>query len=532
VVPGKKYAPEDYLEIIWRRKWLVIVPLLVSAVGTFLYSRTLPNVYRSQATVLIIPQQVPEKFIRPTVDEAITARLDLMRQQILSRARLERIIEEFDLYREERRTMLLDQVVEQMKRDINVTVQRVGRRQSPNHFVVSFDSRNPETAVRVAERLAALFVREHLEGRTIQTESTIQFLQRQADEKLRELQDHDRRLEAFKRANAGRLPGEVETNIQLMFNARQQIQNLTDGIDRDRERRLAVERLISEESAVVPLPVTRPLPADAPLRPMPAAQQLAAARAALDTLLLRLKEDHPDVRLARARIRDLEQKAEAEALQQPVSVAAGAAPVTPEEAERQKRIARLRNELNTLDNDVRDKQLALQRAQATLTDQERRVQAAPGLQSELADLMRGREAVQATYDGLLKKLEDAKLASSLEQQQVSQQLRIVDPARRPDRPRSPDRVRMNMIGALAGLGFGLLIAGILEYRDTSLRTDEDVLVALSLPVLALVPTMNTPKKVAPRRWRGLLLGSSAGAVVVLTLAAVAWKLGLFEIWGR
>jgi uncharacterized protein involved in exopolysaccharide biosynthesis len=73
VVPGKKYAPEDYLEIIWRRKWLIIIPLVVSAIGTFIYSQTLPNIYRSQATVLIIPQQVPEKFIRPTVDESITA---------------------------------------------------------------------------------------------------------------------------------------------------------------------------------------------------------------------------------------------------------------------------------------------------------------------------------------------------------------------------------------------------------------------------------------------------------------------------
>ena len=137
-----------------------------------------------------------------------------------------------------------------------------------------------------------------------------------------------------------------------------------------------------------------------------------------------------------------------------------------------------------------------------------------------------------SYDGLLKKLQDAKLGLSLEQQQVSQQLRIVDPARRPDRPRSPDRVRMNMIGALAGLGFGLLVAGLLEYRDTSLRTDEDVLVALSLPVLALVPTMQTPRRVAPRRWRGLLLGSSAGVAVIVSLAAAAWKFGLFDAWGR
>jgi hypothetical protein len=91
---------------------------------------------------------------------------------------------------------------------------------------------------------------------------------------------------------------------------------------------------------------------------------------------------------------------------------------------------------------------------------------------------------------------------------------------------------MNLIGALAGLGFGLLVAGLLEYRDTSLRTDEDVIVALSLPVLALVPTMRSdPDHVRARRRRGLLLGSSLGVMVLVSLAA-AWGLGFFERWSR
>jgi uncharacterized protein involved in exopolysaccharide biosynthesis len=114
VVPGKKYTPEDYVRIIWRRKWLLLVPLVLSAAGTFVYSRTLPNIYRSQALVLIIPQQIPEKYIRPTIDDSVTARLDLMRQQILSRARLEAIIKEFDLYRDERKVLLMDQVIDQI----------------------------------------------------------------------------------------------------------------------------------------------------------------------------------------------------------------------------------------------------------------------------------------------------------------------------------------------------------------------------------------------------------------------------------
>lgn len=528
MVPGKKYAPEDYLEIIWRRKWLLIVPLVLSAVGTFIYSQTLPNRYRSEALVLIIPQQVPEKFIAPTVGGSISARLDLMRQQILSRARLEAIITEFDLYPQERKVLLMDQVVDLMKADVGVRVQVVNRRESPNHFWVSYDSSNPRTARAVAERLSSLFVREHAEGRTLQTDATIQFLQRQVDEKLRELQEYEGRLEAFKRANAGRLPEDIGTGLQLLMGARQQIQALTDGIGRDRERQIVVERMISDEVALGSAlsPLAPPVPV-APTGPQPAAQQLAAARASLDAMLLRLKEDHPDVRIARARIEELEKQAEAEALQLPVSLGTDVA-TSPAEIDRQKRIQKMRAELDTLDRAIKAKQTSLERAQANLADLERRIQAAPGLQAELADLMRGQQTVQSTYNNLLAKLQDAKLGASLEQQQVSQQLRIVDPPRVPDRPRSPDRVRMNVLGAFGGLGFGLLLAGLLEYRDTSLRTDEDVLVALSLPVLAIVPTMRTTP---PRRPRWRLLGASSAGVLFVALAAVAWRLGFFGAWG-
>ena len=252
----------------------------------------------------------------------------------------------------------------------------------------------------------------------------------------------------------------------------------------------------------------------------------------LQTLLLRFKEDHPDVKTLKSHIRDLEQKAEAEALQQPVGEPVAVAVLTPGEAARQKRISQLRGELERLDREIKGKQAAIQRAQGTLAEQEKRVQAAPALQAQLSDMMRGYETLRNTHETLLKKLQDAKLASSLEQRQVSQQFRIVDPARRPTRPYSPDRIRLNLLGATAGLGFGLLIVGLLEYRDTSLRTDNDVLVALSLPVLALVPTMQTETDARGLRRRRLLFGSAAAAMILVSLVATAWKLRLFEQWVR
>ena len=129
------------------------------------------------------------------------------------------------------------------------------------------------------------------------------------------------------------------------------------------------------------------------------------------------------------------------------------------------------------------------RLESLSRDYKQRVDVAPALESELTQLMRDYETMQTTYTTLLKKSEDAKVASNVEERQVGQQFKIIDPARVPERPTSPDRLRMNLIGLLFGLGFGLAFAGLLEYRDTSLRTEEDVLVSVSLPVVALVPTV-------------------------------------------
>ena len=122
------------------------------------------------------------------------------------------------------------------------------------------------------------------------------------------------------------------------------------------------------------------------------------------------------------------------------------------------------------------------------------------------------------------------MAVNLERLQVGEQFRIVDPARIPERPSGPDRLRYALMGLLAGLGLGVAVAGLLEYRDTSLRTEADVLVALSLPVIAMIPTMVTTldrRKSGRRRW---MLMSAGAVTLVVSVAAIAWKLRLFQAW--
>src|SRR5215510_6156468 len=120
MIPGKKYTTDDFLQIAWRRKWIILIPFVVISVGTFIVVARLPNQYRSQTTILVVPQRVPDSYVRSTVTASIDERLRSISEQILSRSRLERIIHDFDLYRELRKKALLEDVVERMRRDITV----------------------------------------------------------------------------------------------------------------------------------------------------------------------------------------------------------------------------------------------------------------------------------------------------------------------------------------------------------------------------------------------------------------------------
>jgi polysaccharide chain length determinant protein (PEP-CTERM system associated) len=537
MLPGKKYGPDDYLKAAWARKWSIVIPALLISVATAVVSVYLPNRYRSSTTILIIPQRVPEDYVRPTVTARIDERLQVISQQILSRTRLERIIQEFNLYERERQRLIMEDVIERMRQDIGLNINS-GRRRNDDAsaFTVSYVSSDARTAMLVTERLASLFVQENLEDRELLADSTNQFLQAQLEDARRRLIDHEKKLEAFRQRNNGRLPSQVQSNLAMMQGAQNQLQTLLEAYNLDRDRLVALETALADAlAAPAPAPVVAsgPQTQEGPMAAGSAAQQLEAARAGLRALELRLRPDHADVRRARRIIAELEAKAEAEALQQPLSTA-GAPATTPVDRAAQARIAQLRLQIQELKQRLTTRKDEEARLQAQIQSYGTRVQAAPALESELAELMRDYATLQEAYTALLKKSEDSKIAVNLERRQIGEQFKILDGARLPERPISPDRLRINLMGTLGGLAFGLALAALREYRDSTFKTDDDLITTLALPVLAVIPVMVAALERRRRRKRKLLLASSASvAAALLAIAAVVvWRMRLIDAWLR
>src|SRR4029077_279561 len=152
--------PEDLLDISKRRWWLIVLPFLVVSIGTATYARLTPNLYRSETVILVVPQQVPESYVRATVTSRIEDRLQSIGQQILSRTFLERIIVDFDLYPKARKTTVMENIVDDMRRK-DISIEPI----KGDAFKVSYVSGNPHIAMKVTERLASLFIEENRRDR-------------------------------------------------------------------------------------------------------------------------------------------------------------------------------------------------------------------------------------------------------------------------------------------------------------------------------------------------------------------------------
>jgi hypothetical protein len=175
----------------------------------------------------------------------------------------------------------------------------------------------------------------------------------------------------------------------------------------------------------------------------------------------------------------------------PASADAEAAPAPPSVASvaRDRRLQELLSERDSLDRQIARKQEEEARIHREIASYQVRVEATPTRESGLIALTRDYETLQNIYTSLLSKKEDSAVAANLERRQIGEQFKVLDPARVPQTPFSPNRLQLNLMGLLAGLGCGLALAGLLEFRDATLKTEDDVRRCLALPALAAIPVL-------------------------------------------
>jgi polysaccharide chain length determinant protein (PEP-CTERM system associated) len=522
MLPGRIYTPDDIKGILWRGRWWILLPFALGLAMTPVIASYLPKLYRSETLLMVIPQRIPDSYVRSTVTDSVQDRLFSISDQILSRSRLERIIIDYGLYPEERRIETMEDVVGRMR--LSIVVLPPGREQS---FRVSYTSVDPATAQKVTARLASMFIEENIRERGNLAENTSVFLESQLEEAKVRLQEQEKKLEIYRRANTGELPSQLSTNLQGIQNGWMQVQNINESMNRAKERRLLIERELADlipatpsaegsESSTPPLSVVL----------LPSEQPLAEAKARLEEYRLRYTPNHPDIRALERTIRELEQRVKNEAL----------VPRTPDTRPTKEKLAQaaaydravrdLRRQLDDIDRQLKGYEEEAERARSEIKSYQARVESVPTRESELVELTRDYDTLHTLYTGLLAKQEDSKLAANLERRQIGEQFRILDPASLPERPYNQRKRLTTMFSAaIGGVILGLLFIAFRELRDSSFKLEQDVLRTLDLPVLALVPVMASDHERRVQRWRAIVVNVAGSAVLIGSVVfVVMWSL--------
>jgi polysaccharide chain length determinant protein (PEP-CTERM system associated) len=520
VIPGKQYTPDDVVRALWRWKWLILVLFVVVTTTTIVIARRLPDRYRAEVLIVTTPQSVSQEFVRATITPRtqIRDRLPTIKQEILSRARLEPIINDLDLYAAIRRTLPMETVIDRMRSDIAMSVV-----EGSESFRISYEAADtPLLAVQVTDRLAQAAIDENVKDRDLLVRATSSFLGGQLEDARHRLEEQEKRLEAYRLKYGPQLPTQLQSNMQAIQNTQLQIQSLIDSLNRDRDRRLLVARQLADLQSAQFMGETTAGSGSASFggggSDIAAAAQLERALADLRGLELRLTPEHPDVVRAKRLVEDLEKKVEQEA---GTKADGKTRPLTATEIAKRNRVKELETELESLDRQIAKKISDESELRATLAGYRARVEAVPTRESELASLTRDYDTLQSQYRSLLTKKEDSKVAEELERRQVGEQFKIADPPRRPERPYRPNRRMMALGGAAGGLALGLGLTLLLELGDRSLKTGADACLVVGRPVLGLIPRVVTAADRRQARWRHVAL-SLGLAVVFVGCATALW----------
>jgi polysaccharide chain length determinant protein (PEP-CTERM system associated) len=485
---------------IFRHYWWIL-PAAVIGCGALgvLAATLLPKKYTSETLVLVDQPTVPTEFVKPVVSEDLNHRLSSMQEQILSRSRLQPIIEKFDLYPEDRQRKSIEDLVEKLRTAVVVTPMEsmpgTQNRSLPG-FYVSVTYRNAETAQKVCAEITSMFMQQNTQEREQQAVHTTSFLSGQLEEAKKKLDDQDQRLAAFKRQYLGSLPEEEQTNLNLLSGMNSQLEANVQALSRAQQDKTFNESLLAQQEAgaAVVVPGARGASSETP------EQQLNALEDQLASMEARYTEEHPDVVKLKKQIEDF--KVRMSAAPKPKEPGEVTLPKT-ESFQMQQLRAKLRqDDLNIADLNKRQTQI-----QAQIAQFQGRLQASPVVEQQLKEITRNYQSAQDFYNDLQKKRQQSAMASELEHQQESEQFRILDPPNLPDKPSFPKRTIFGAGGLAAGFGMAFAIMYLIALLDKSMHSERDVQVCLNLPVLTTVPMLEISKPGSS----GLLGGSSLRA---------------------
>lgn len=498
----------------WRRvvryKWCISVTTLTLTLLFTMIIAKLPNLYEATTTILVNPQEVPEKYVSPAVSSDPYSRLNTITQQVLSRSRLEEIIDKFGLYGEHRKSLSAEELIEQMRNDITIQVKQ-GSGPELSSFTLTYVGKQPALVAEVANELASSFIRWNISSRELQVTGTKDFLSSELEAAKQNLQRQEGKLVQFKVKHPGETPDQLASNFQALSGLRTALEANADSMNRLDEQRMLLKRLAE---------VTR-LDAS-PDRSVTERGRLELEKQQLATTIQELREHYfehyPDVVRATRRLDEI--SGALESLPEDVS-----GPDSNTESE--DFAASVRLEL--IDKEMKRLQNEQNQIQSRIASYEAKIAAAPLLEQQVVELTRDYDISKQHYQSLLDSTFNIGMAADLEQKQKGERFTVLDLAQVPQKPAKPRRKLFILLSGFVALGLSIFGALVKDTINPAIKTETELksLLPTGVRVMGQIPRIEIASDTRrQRRWA--ILAFVVCLVMCLALIRVIWDMHLLS----
>jgi protein tyrosine kinase modulator len=497
--PSLNDTVERFGGILRSRRWWILGPLWSVSVAVAAFAMHLPSRYLSQATLLVVQQQVSQKYVQPDSTTSIPAAVQAMKLEVLSRSRLLQIINDLGLYDSGTERSAPELLVERMRKDIDIQpLESSPGRNDFDAFTISFTAETPHLAQEVTSRLTSLFIEQNLKNRGEQAADTTKFLAEQLDAAKQRLAQQEQRLQAFKTENLGELPEQQQTNLAALTDTRYRLETIAATLLQTQQQQISIEASLNDRLARLESEKTALLAQYTPRYPgvVQKDREIAKVQSVLDRL-------HAE-RAAPIQVQDAPQ--DYSSVDDPVL----AGIIRQAEANAAQRESLLKQQ---------------QRLRGESNEYQNRLSLTPVREQQLSGILRDYDLFRQDYTDLLNKKLQSDLTTSLEEDQKGQHFRLVDAPSLPLKPFGSKRLKICLSGMAGGIFLGVALGFLMDMRDSSFHNEKALAQTFVLPVVLGVPMVRTRAEQRLRSWRTRFEWFAAS---VMTLAMFAAEFYVFR----
>jgi uncharacterized protein involved in exopolysaccharide biosynthesis len=557
-----KIEIQDYKGFIGRRKTTFMITFLLIFLIVGIRALSLPSIYRSEATILIKGQEIPQDYVKSTMTSYAEERLQLVSRQIMMRSKLMEIINKFDLYREIRDSGSVNNLIKKMTDDISLQTisadvidKRTGKeREATIAFSLAYDGKDPVIVQKVANELASLYLKEELKTRERLTSGATSFFQQEAEDVGKQIRNLENRISNFKKAHIGELPEHNQLNLQA-------ITRLEIAIDQVNLKVRSLQKKIvnlNEQIANVD-PISPVVSQDGKMTTNPKVR-LKQLRLEYLRLRSRVSEKHPDVKMLTKEIEDLEvqiinsensgvkvvrlnndkrqdqsailkggpgptlpdvkqQSNEVEIASNASErlLTAGKATAVIEESPDNPIYISLKTQILTSETELDDLLRERKDLASLMSEYRKKIENMPFVEKEYNKLKRDYEDAKNKHTEIMNKLMEAQVAQKMEKKQHGERFIIAEPARLPEKPYKPNRFAILLIGLTLALISATGVSLTLEMLDGSIKTPSELNSATGAPLLAVLPYVENDVEKRRRRIKLAFKVLAVASAVILVL---------------